>query len=452
MAKNVVKYSENIGNTAKQQATNIFKDHIKNGDYSMLLPIVGLPIRAQDGFSALVNGGTVADDALYNSAQQFYKDYYDAGLTADDLDNYLTTLYRADKIDTKTYKNAINSLDRYQETHDEDSSILSQTWWDAWTSRMNKKELAQLYEAMTEGLNVYDNVNTMTIDELAKGVRDGVLANAPTISGPPAPNYNVVRTGTPDSFPVGTVPLWTGQELADLNKTNYDPNHYYDIIKQGTEANVLRDRFGVDQRDIASRTQDSRLNASYLDNIRNIKAESIAAGATRGARAANEMLATNKAISGYADTQNKVRQTNYGAMLDSLLDDASAKITAQEYFNNLANTRYNEGVQFYANDTDSQGQELLTDAELYSADVQDRAQAAYANALMDAAYNKASAQASVAQGAVNGPANEYAWWLKTFDKANGNNIRKSVSDMDAYIFNRYTGQPNVKSFLNTTNK
>ena len=66
MAKNVVKYSENIGATAKQQATNIFKDRIKNGDYSMLLPIIGLPIKAKDGFSALVNGGTIADDALYN--------------------------------------------------------------------------------------------------------------------------------------------------------------------------------------------------------------------------------------------------------------------------------------------------------------------------------------------------------------------------------------------------
>ena len=172
MAKNIVKYSENIGDTAKQQATNIFNDRIKKGDYSMLLPIIGLPIKAQDGFAALVSGGTIADDALYNSAQQFYNNYLNTGLTTDDLDNYLITLYRADKIDAKTYKNAINSLKRYQETHDEDSSILSQTWWDAWTSRMNKKELAQLYEAMTEGLDVYDNVNTMTVDELAKGIRD----------------------------------------------------------------------------------------------------------------------------------------------------------------------------------------------------------------------------------------------------------------------------------------
>ena len=446
MAKDVVKYSDNLKTYWERLADNS-RDLWSKGQ--------GLNIPAQqiNQFMSLVD--TVGQTA-YPSYAQFHEAYKQKGLTADDLDNYLTTLYRSGRLDLDTYKDALNSLDLYEEKYGNASKDLPGAFakerFDFFSSGKSKKEIAKLYEAMTEGLDVYDNINTMTIDELADGIRNSIIANAPTISGPPAPNYNVVRTGTPDGFPVGTVPLWTGQELADLNKTNYDPNHYYDIIKQGTEANVLRDRFGVDQRDIASRTQDSRLNASYLDNIRNIKAESIAAGATRGARAANEMLATNKAISGYADTQNKVRQTNYDAMLDSLLDDAAAKITAQEYFNNLANTRYNEGIQFYANDTDSQGQELLTDAELYSADVQDRAQAAYANALMDAAYNKASAQASVAQGAVNGPANEYAWLLKTFDKANGNNIRKSVSDMDAYIFNRYTGQNNIKNFANAINK
>lgn len=388
----------------------------------------------------------------YPSYLQFHDYLKEYNLTPEDVINYVNTLYVNGRLDKDLYSKTINSLEKYEKKYADDKSGLSRAWFEAWTSLQNQSDMAKLYDVMAENLDVYDNVNTMTIDELAKGIRDGMLANAPTISGPPAPNYNVVRTGTPDSFPVGTVPLWTGQELADLNKTNYDPNHYYDIIKQGTEANVLRDRFGVDQRDIASRTQDSRLNASYLDNIRNIKAESIAAGATRGARAANEMLATNKAISGYADTQNKVKQTNYNAMLDSLLADASAKITAQEYFNNLANTRYNEGIQFYANDTDSQGQELLTDAELYSADVQDRAQAAYANALMDAAYNKASAQASVAQGAVNGAANEYAWLFNTFAKANNNNIPRTVSDMDSYIFNRYTGQNNLKNFYNAVNK
>ena len=452
MAKNVIKYSENIGDTAKQQATNIFNNRIKNGDYSMLSPILGTINRAQDGFEALFNGGAIADEALYNSAQQFYNNYLGTGLTTDDLDNYLITLYQADKIDANTYKNAINSLKSYQDSHGEDASIWSKMGWNVFTSRMNKKELAQLYEAMTEGLDVYDNINNMTIDELAKGIRDGIMANAPTISGPPAPNYNEVRTGAPDGYQVGDVPLWTGQELADLNNTNYDPNHYYDIIKQGTEANVLRDRFGVNQRDLASRTQDSRLNASYLDNIRNTKAEAIAAGATRGARAANEMLATNESISNYADKQNEVRQTNYDAMLDSLLANASAKLTAQEYFNNLANTRYNEGIQFYANDTDSQGQELLTDAELYSTDMQDRAQAVYANALMDAAYNKASAQADVARGAINGVANEYAWLFNTFAKANDNNLQRTASDVNAYIFNRYTGQNNLKNYINATNK
>ena len=446
MAKDVVKYSDNLKTYWERLADNS-RDLWSKGQ--------GLNIPAQqiNQFISLIN--TIKQTA-YPSYAQFHEAYKQKGLTADDLDNYLTTLYRSGRLDLDTYKDALNSLDLYEEKYGNASKDLPGAFakkrFDFFSSGKSKKEIAKLYEAMTEGLDVYDNINTMTIDELADGIRNNIIANAPTISGPPAPNYNVVRTGAPDSFPVGTVPLWTGQELADLNKTNYDPNHYYDIIKQGTEANVLRDRFGVDQRDIASRTQDSRLNASYLDNIRNIKAESIAAGATRGARAANEMLATNKTISSYADTQNKVRQTNYDAMLDSLLNDAAAKITAQEYFNNLANTRYNEGIQFYANDTDSQGQELLTDAELYSADVQDRAQAAYANALMDAAYNKASAQASVAQGAVNGPANEYAWLLKTFDKANGNNIRKSVSDMDAYIFNRYTGQNSLKNFNNAINK
>lgn len=441
MAKEITKYSDDI---------KLWKDILYDRTYGtpngIGLNIPNLMI------SPLVAQNESAQQSVYPSYLQFHDAYNQTGLTADDLDNYLLTLYNRGKINFNTYEEALNSLKKYEKKFGPDTGVLGKSFFEIFTSSANKKQMAQLYEAMTEGLDVYKDVDEMTIDELAKGIRDGIMANAPAISGPAAPNYNVVRTGAPDSYPVGPVPLWTGQELADLNNTNYDPNHYYDIIKQGTEANVLRDRFGVNQRDIASRTQDSRLNASYLDNIRNIKSEAIAAGATRGARAANEMLATNEAISNYADKQNEVRQTNYDAMLNSLLADASARVTAREYFDNLANTRYNEGIQFYANDTDAQGQELLTDAELYSADMQDRAQAVYANALMDQAYNQNRATADVAQGAINGLANEYAWLFNTFAKANNNNIPRTVSDMDSYIFNRYTGQNNLKNFANAVNK
>ena len=446
MAKDVVKYSDNLKTYWERLADNS-RDLWSKGQ--------GLNIPAQqiNQFMSLVD--TVGQTA-YPSYAQFHGAYKQKGLTTDDLDNYLTTLYRSGRLDLDTYKDALNSLDLYEEKYGNALKDLpgafSKEWFDFFSSGKSKKEIAKLYEAMTEGLDVYDNINSMTIDELSNGIRNSIIANAPSISGPAAPTYNEVRTGAPDGFTVGDVPLWTGQELADLNKTNYDPNHYYDIIKQGTEANVLRDRFGVNQRDVASRAQDSRLNASYLDSIRNTKSEAIAAGATRGARAANEMLATNETIGSYADKQSDVRQTNYDAMLDSLLANASAKLTAQNYFNNLANTRYNEGIQFYANDTDSQGQELLTDAELYSADMQDRAQAVYANALMNADHNRANANIATAQNAINGAANEYAWLFNTFAKANNNNIPKTVSDMDSYIFNRYTGQNNIKNFANAINK
>ena len=446
MAKNVVKYSDNLKTYWEHLADNSRDLWSKGQGFN-------IPAHQINTFMSLVD--TVGETA-YPSYAQFHEAYKQKGLTADDLDNYLTTLYRSGRLDLDTYKDALNSLEVYEEKYGnalkDFPGAFSKEWFDFFSSGKSKKEIAKLYEAMTEGLDVYDNINTMSIDELADGIRNSIIANAPTIAGPVAPTYNEVRTGTPDGFTVGDVPLWTGQELADLNKTNYDPNHYYDIIKQGTEANVLRDRFGVNQRDIASRTQDSRLNASYLDSIRNTKSEAIAAGATRGARAANEMLATNEAIGNYADKQSEVRQTNYDAMLDSLLANASAQLTAQDYFNNLANTRYNEGIQFYANDTDSQGQELLTDAELYSADMQDRAQAVYANALMNADYNRANANITTAQNAINGAANEYAWLFKTFANANNGNLPKTVSDMDSYIFNRYTGQNNVKNFTNAINK
>lgn len=457
MAKDVIKYSDNI-KTIKEDMADKAKDTwlYKTFNNTPLEYPAGIIQGVGEVFagpfdfigSAIKTKGQTA----YPSYAQFHDAYNTSSYKNTSINDYLNLAANYGLIDKDIYKDAIKSLEKFEQIYGPATGAVVSQWLDFWSSTKSKKEVAKLYEAMTGVLPTLEKINDASLDDLKKNLGDALASNTPVIAGPSAPTYNQVRTGTPAGYPVGPVPLWTGQELADLNNTNWNPEYYYDLIKAGTTAAVARDRFGVDQRDYASTSADDRARASYLDNIRNVKSEAITAGATRGARAANEMLATRENAAGYADNQNKVRQENYESMLNSLLADASARLTARDYFTNLAENRYNEGTQFYANDTDAQGQELLTDAELYSADMQDRAQALYANALMDQAYAQNAANANVARGGINNTINEYLQMLEIATKANGGNVAQGAAELGQVISAGYTNQNSLKNFANAVNK
>ena len=250
-----------------------------------------------------------------------------------------------------------------------------------------------------------------------------------------------------EQLEVDPVKLWTGQELADLHTLNFDPNSYYDLVKQGTSAGVDYSKYTSDQLAHAAGVDDTKNVTSYLDAIRNTKAESLAAGATLGARAANEILANTESINNYANNQSTVAQNRFNAVNDALLTDAQARLTAKSYYENLAKSLSNDSALLYANDTDRFGQEMLSNAEMYKADQELRGQRAYSNASMYANYVQAAANINAANAGMKAQADEYAWVFDRFLGANNGDVPSAVKDFDQYIIGRYTGKNNYLDYL-----
>ena len=125
--------------------------------------------------------------------------------------------------------------------------------------------------------------------------------------------------------------------------------------------------FKSDQLNNASTYNDVADRTSYLNSIRNSKAEAIASGTTAGQRAANEVLANQQALTKYATNQNDVAANRMKAVDDTLLSDAQAKLNARNYFDKLAQSLSKDSLTLYQNDTDRFGQDMLSNAEIYKA-------------------------------------------------------------------------------------
>lgn len=378
---------------------------------------------------------------------QFHDAYNEAGLDNIDLTSYITALYTTGDLDLDTYKDAMNVIDAFETQYaDKDPDV----FFNLFKSTKSHKATAKLYEAMTHGVASFEEINKLTPEELKARLTKGIVDTANSLPGVVAPNYIPVDTGDIASFPISERKLWTGAELAELNDTNWDPEHYYNLIKKGTSAALDEARFLQAQADAASTINNTAEGASYLDALRNIKSEAISAGATRGARAAAEILQANEATNNFATTQRELAANSNKAIQEPLLADAQARLSAREYFDSLAQDRYQQAMTYYMNDTDTVGQQILTDAELYGADLNARAQAAYANAQMNRAYTEAQAAVNASRGAISGIANEYAWLFDRYNEANGGDVAKTYADLNNYFFNSYTGG-NIKNFVNNLN-
>ena len=217
-------------------------------------------------------------------------------------------------------------------------------------------------------------------------------------------------------------------------------NTYYDLIKAGTSAAVDLANYTSAQQAHAANVDDTKQVTSYLDSIRNTKANAIAEGATLGARRANELLANVDSINNYATNQANVAQERFNTVDKKLLADAQANLTARSYFDQLAQTLSGHSNTLYANDTDRFGQDWLSNAEFYTADQNLRGQRAYANASMYANSLKANASINATRQAAMQEADEYKWVFDNYLRANDNNIPKTVMDTNNYIFGRYNGQ------------
>lgn len=398
-----------------------------------------------DPLTMLANKKAEAVTGTYE-AYNNYKNVLDSyGGTDSSVKDVLSTLQTFGFISESDWNKASKVVDKYDKNK-KDGLQLSDLWSDTFTSNKTHKELVNVFNLIADKLPAFYDQNKTLQDNILSTIRGTV----PSIADAPKPEYLDVDFAG-HQIPVDSISIMTGQELADLHGINYNPDDYYNLIKQGTSADVDYARYLSNQMNQGSMVQDQSKVVSYLDSIRNSKAESLANGATAGARAANELLANTNTLNDYITGQSETAQNRYANTNKALQADAQAAITARDYFNNLANSLGSNIASLYANDVDFQGQQLLTNAELYTADQNLRGSRAYANAQMEAAYKQSQASINAARQSANNAANEYTWLFNTFQKANDGNTLQTILDMDSYITNRYTGFNNLVDLYNNKN-
>jgi hypothetical protein len=357
------------------------------------------------------------------------------GIKDVDTKDIITELYFKGDITLDEHKKALSILNEVENEFKDNDKI---DFWQSLNHTSNTyKNVRKLYSFLTSKVPDLGYDIAKAFKELPDGVKDTLgTGSVPQVGGVAGPNYEDVNFKG-EQLEVDPVKLWTGQELADLHSLNFDPNSYYDLVKQGTSAGVDYSKYTSDQLAHAAGVEDTKNVTSYLDAIRNTKAESLAAGATLGARAANEILANTESINNYANNQNAAAQERFNAVSSSLLEDAKAKLTAKSYYENLAKSLSNDSALLYANDTDRFGQEMLSNAEMYKADQELRGQRAYSNASMYANWLQANAGVNASRQSMYDTANEFEWVFNNFVRANGGDYQAAKYDMNPYLFKKY---------------
>ena len=323
------------------------------------------------------------------------------------------------------------------------------TTWEDIVSNLSKKDAKQLSGIYSLLMQEYPEVANATYEGLAatsEGFREQLYKDIPTVTGVAPPKYYDENIET-ELLDIEPVHLWSGQELADLHNINYDPNHYYDLIKAGTEANKKYSDFTSRQMAHAALIGDEQSKLSYLDSIRNSKADAIAKGATMGQRAAAEVLATKEAMNNYAGAQADVVGDRAKLVESTLLADAEAKLTARNYFDNLAKSLATDSSTLYAADSELYGQKHQTNAEIFGADSALRGMLANANANMYSAYVQNQAAVGAANRANRAAADDYAWVFENALRAHNGNALLAYNDVDKYLFNRYTGMKDPYDYI-----
>ena len=379
----------------------------------------------------------------YKSYLDFLNQHDIASISTEEL---LSDLYMRDVLSVDDYENALRSLDKLE---DKLKSGNKMTWYEDIHADMTKKdakELSNLYKLIMQEYPTAANLAYEGLATTSEEFRAQMYKDIPTITGVAPPKYYNENIET-ELLDIAPVHLWSGQELADLHNINYDPNHYYDLIKAGTEANKKYSDFTSRQLAHSALVGNESGRLSYLDSIRNSKADAIAKGATMGQRAAAEVLATKDAMTNFANTQADVVGDRAKLVEETLLADAEAKLTARNYFDNLAKSLATDSSTLYAADSELYGQKHQTNAEIFGADSALRGILANANANMYSAYVQNQAAVNAANRANRAAADDYAWVFENALRANNNNPLLAYNDVDKYIFNRYTGMKNAYDYI-----
>lgn len=309
------------------------------------------------------------------------------------------------------------------------------------------KQAENLYKTLLDNIPALQFAQNAAVENLTGAVKDLFKTSIPDVE---KPDY-IADVPEPTLGTADPVRLWTGQELADLHNINYDVNHYYDLIKQSTDAAVDYAGYENALNNNASMVNDTRGVVSYLDSIRNARADAIANGATYGAKLANELLATNEAFGQYAVNQADVAAQATQNMQQPLSESAQSRLTARSYFDQLANSLSQDILQLYNNDSARYAQDLLSNAAQYSADQSLRGSIAVANANMEQAYMQAQANVNAARSSQNQQANDYAFLLENvFLPKHNYNLDASLYDFFNYVSKQQTGYKRYDGMINNS--
>ena len=393
----------------------------------------------------------VSEGKLENSYEQYKKVIKHNNLDSLSTKDIIEDLWQGGVIDEREYKNSLRTIDKLENTAHSGTKTFKELWQSVFTSPRTQNEGAELYKLIAANAHYLNSNKAKSYDDLVKAVNDSFYTGLPTIADAPTPQYlDTMFAGT--QVDVADAKKWTAPELAELHNINYDMEHYYDLIKQSTEADIDLGSYTNRQLETLTNSQDTKNVTSYLDSIRNAKAEALANGATMGAKAAAEVLANSEAIASQANTQAKLTDTKAKNM-DSLLQaDAGAHLSARQYYDQLARSLVTDATNLYTYDVDRYGQELLTNAELYKADQNLRGARLLANAEMFKAQQDANAQIAANKAAIQKESDEYSWLFNTALRAYDGDTNKAFHLVDDYIFRRYTETDRTKHINNLINE
>lgn len=422
----------------------------------MALPLI-IPVAAKlfaltaaaTGAGALVKGRV----GTQNDAQDAYRSYSKAlesnGLTDLNLEDVVGRMYSEGALDRSEYSKSLSLLKEYDSTFSK-----SNGWDDFWQSLGHTKathsDTAKLFNKITAYIPEISNVAYTAANYLPEDIKKAFYTNLPKVTGAPAPNY-LDTSFDINQREVDPVKLWSGQEMADLHSLDYDVNNMYDLVKARTGAQVDLGQFKSAYANNTAGLTNTQERVGYLDSIRNNKADSIAKGATAGARAANDLLAMTENFKARSDNNAQVAVDRYAMVDQQLKADAQARLTARNYFDKLAQSMSTDSIGLYANDTARFGQDHRTNADMYRADQSLRGNRIYANAQMAGAQAQANAAINAAQSGINAQADEYAWIFNSFLQGNNGNVVRAKADMDDYIFKVYSGGTGAFDYMNKLN-
>lgn len=385
------------------------------------------------GFSANRAVNAVTTHGSYSDLQA-YKKANDIRVSDRDLVN---TLIGFGKIDTKEYGAAIKAIQDYSDAYEKSDAAGKYTFaeWLEGQKHMAKtsRKVEELYRMVRAELPKWydDDVNF-------KERLDGIVANSPRVPYAPAPNLFDLSDYEPVDLPVDPVRMWTGQELANLHGIDYNFDNYYDLMKQGSRAQVALKEYENAQANVLGALQDEDTRVSYLDAIRNNRTRAMNRGISAGQRAANELLSMQDAMNQYSTNQSGIVDNQMSNIEPSINNDAYIKRTAQEFYQNLVHNMGGLSNGLYTIDNNRYGSDVTSAADIYASSLGTRGQALMANAAMQGKQQEANAQIAAVNQGLQDQNNLFRWIYDNELVANGGNQSLAKNAFLNYLQTGYT--------------